>query len=320
MKASLPQTLLVLVVLVVLVAAQQLFSLPGGSAVMRAAQDAMHAPWFFAVVVVLCWWLRGLAWPVRLLAVAVLGTLLATGTEFVQLYVEDRSASMGDLRRNLVGGVLGLIFASALLRGSAPGSVTVAGSARFRFTPLALGIGAMAVLALVIYAALPPWQALELRRYRAELAPVIVDLADARTAQFLQTNDDSWFRTGYASEQWPRYQGQPVLRLEFGASEYPTLYVSELMQRWASYDELAVDVFALDGEPLPLTLAVRYEGSYGTSAYYESMLVPGENLLRIPRSKFLPDEATALRVEDLLVYTTAEHAGRAVLIGAIRMQ
>ncbi len=316
MKTSLPQTLLVLVVLVVLVAAQQLFSLPGGSAVMRAAQDAMHAPWFFAVVVVLCWWLRGLAWPLRLLAVALLGTLLAAGTEFAQLYIEDRSASMGDLRRNLVGGVLGLIFASALLRGSAP----VAGSSSFRFTPLALGVGAMAVLAVVIYAALPPWQALELRRYRAELAPVIVDFADAQTAQFLQTNDDSWFRTGHATEQWPRYQGQPVLRLEFGASEYPTLYVSELMQRWALYEELAVDVFVLDGKPLPLTLAVRYEGSDGTSAYYESMLVPGENLLRIPRVKFLPDEATALRVEDLLVYTTAEHAGRAVLIGAIRMQ
>jgi len=111
-----------------------------------------------------------------------------------------------------------------------------------------------------------------------------------------------------------------VLRLEFGTDEYPTLYVHELMQRWAPYTSVALDVFVLDGLPLPLTVAVRYEGSVGTSAYHELTLAPGANNLVIPRAKFVPDDATALRVDDLLIYTTQEHAGRAILLGSIRME
>lgn len=309
MKVSLPQTLLVLVVLVALVAAQQLFSLPGGSSLMRAAQDAMHAPWFFAVVVVLCWWLRGFATPLRVLIVVGIAAVLAIGTEYAQIYVENRSASIGDLQRNAVGGVLGLIFALALIP-----------AARLRFTPASIGIAFVALVALAIYTALPPWQALELRRHRADLAPTLVDFSDPRATQYLTTNTGSWFRLGSASADWPSYEGRKVLRLEFGTSEYPTLYVNELMQRWAPFSALALDVFVLDGQALPLTVAVQYEGSHGTSAYHEMTLVAGENQLVIPRAEFVPDEATALRVRDLLIYTTREHAGRAVLLGTIRMQ
>jgi len=308
-KISLPQTLVVLVILVALVAAQQLFSLPGSSSFMRAAQDAMHAPWFFTVVVVLCWWLRTIALPLRVLLIVVSAAVLAVGTEVVQIYVAHREASVGDLQRNTVGGVLGLIFGLALMPGD-----------RLRFSAAALGVAATALIALVIYTALPLWQALELRRYRAELAPTLVDFSDARASQFLSTNGDSWFRTGAAAADWSSYAGRQVLRLEFGADEYPTLYVNELMQRWAPFNTLVLDVFVLDGQPLPLTVAVRYEGSVGTSAYYESTLRPGANNLLIPRAKFIPDDATALRVDDLLIYTTREHAGRAILVGTIRME
>jgi len=133
-KISLPQTLVVLVILVALVAAQQLFSLPGSSSFMRAAQDAMHAPWFFTVVVVLCWWLRTIALPLRVLLIVVSAAVLAVGTEVVQIYVAHREASVGDLQRNTVGGVLGLIFGLALMPGD-----------RLRFSAAALGVAATAL-------------------------------------------------------------------------------------------------------------------------------------------------------------------------------
>ncbi len=309
MKISLPQTLVALAVLAALVAAQQLVSLPGGSALMRAAQDALHAPWFFAMVVVLCWWLRAVSLPLRVVLVVVIAAVLAVGTEYVQTYIADRSGSVGDLQRNAVGGFLGLIFALALMP-----------EREYRFTPAALGLAFGALVILAIYTALPPWQALDLRRYRAELAPTLVDFADPRASQFLTTNGDSWFRIGAATDDWPDYAGRQVLRLEFGTSDYPTLYINELMQRWAPFDRLALDVFVLGAQPLPLTVAVQYEGSSGTSAYQESTLVPGANRVRIPRVKFLSDDATALRVRDLLIYTTEEHAGRAILLGSIRME
>jgi len=148
---------------------------------MRAAQDAMHAPWFFVVVLVLCWWLRSVALPLRVVLITGIGVVLAVGTEFAQTFIAHREASLGDLQRNAVGGVLGLIFGLALMP-----------EHKFRFSAAALGVATLALAALVIYAALPLWQVLELRRYRAELAPALVDFSDARTNQFLGTNGDSW--------------------------------------------------------------------------------------------------------------------------------
>lgn len=309
MSRSLPQTLIALTLLLGLLAAQQLFSLPGGSALMRSVQDSLHAPWFFAVVVLLCWWFRARELPVRLLIVGTIAIGLAVVTELAQLYVEDRSASVGDLQRNLLGGVLGFVFAAALIR--------VGHDQPLLVWSLPRGVLAgLACLALAGFSAWQPWQELQLQRYRAELLPTVVDFADERSAGFISANEGSWFRFGEATSVWPEYSGRQVLRLTFGDEEYPTLYVRELLQRWASYQTLALDVFVLGDAPLPLTVAVQYEGSAGTSAYHEVNCVPGANKLSIARDQFVPDEATGLRVRDLLIYTTAEHAGRSVLLGA----
>ena len=114
MSRSLPQSLLVLLVLGALVAAQQLLSLPGYDALWRSLQDALHAPWFFTVVLVLYWWFKDLNSWRRLLCVGGIGLALALGTEFAQSFVAGRSASSGDLVRNAVGGGLGYIVATAL--------------------------------------------------------------------------------------------------------------------------------------------------------------------------------------------------------------
>lgn len=310
MNQSLPQTLLALALLAALVAVQQLFTLPGGSALLQAVQDSLHAPWFFAVVVVLCWWFRDRGLLQRLLWVGGIAVVLAVMTEAVQIYVVARSASALDLQRDLVGGVLGFILGSAVIRVGADRPLLI-------FSLPRVCVALLAGLALALYTVWQPWQELQLQRYRAQSLPVVVDITDERAARFVTTNEGSRFRFGAATALWPAYEGQQVLRLTFGEHEYPTLYVSELMQRWATYSELAVDVFVLGDNPLPLTIGVRYEGSWGTSAYEEVSLVPGANALRIPRERFVPDEATGLRVRDLLIYTTADFAGRSLLLGSV---
>jgi len=306
MNRSLPQSLLVLFVLVALVAAQQLLSLPGSSALWRVLQDSMHAPWFFVVVLVLYWWFRGYPMATRVLLVGGIALVLALGTEFAQSFSSEREASRGDLIRNLVGGVLGCIFATAFF-----GSGNTAGR---------IGIAIAALLALVIYSGWPPWQELELRRYRATLVPEIVDFTDERSQRYVEVNDGSLLRFGTGNALWPDYEGRNILRLTFGANEYPTLYIKEVMQRWAPYSELVLDVFVLGDEPLLLTIGVQYEGSAGTSAYAEKELPAGASRWIVPRDKFVPDEATGLRVRDVLIYTTEDHAGRAILLGRFFLQ
>jgi len=313
---SLPQTLLVLLVLGALVAVQQLFALPGGSALLLSIQDAMHAPWFFTVVVVLCWWFRTQPFVRRLLIVGGIAAALAVGTEFAQQFVAHRSASLGDLVRNTVGGVLGFVFATVLLSADKDGPL-------LRLSPPRMVIGGLLLLALGLYAAWGPFQELRLRAYRADLFPVLVDFADERALRLVETNAGTTVRAGSGTLQgglWTAYEGRQVLEITFGAEEYPTLYVRELLQRWAAFDEVALDLFVAGSEPLPLTVAVQYEGDAGTSAFFETTVSAGPNELRIPRSTFVPDEATGLRVRELLIYTRGEHAGRTLMLGMLRLR
>jgi len=127
-------------------------------------------------------------------------------------------------------------------------------------------------------------------------------------------------RYGDAGAVWPEFSDAPVLRLDFGDGEYPTFYISEVMQRWASYSELVLDVFVPGDEPLSLTVGVQYEGSDGTSAYVEEDLAAGAARWVIPRVKLVPDQATGLRIRDVLVYTTSDNAGRSILIGRMFLQ
>lgn len=326
MNRSLPQTLLVLLVLGVLVAVQQLFALPGGSSLMRALQDSMHAPWFFLVVLVLYWWFRGYPLAGRVLLVGGIAVVLAVGTEFAQSFMPDRLASKDDLVRNGVGGILGFIFASALMHSAQPFKDLErqrAGGSKglgLQFSPLRIVIALAALVALFVFSAWQPWQQLELRRYRAALLPNVIDFTDERSQHSLDVNEGGIFRLGTGNALWPEYQGQGLLSLSFGDSEYPTLYIKEVMQLWAPYSELVLDVFVLGDDPLLLTVGVQYEGSDGTSDYVERELPAGPNRWVIPRNELVPDGATGLRVRTVLIYTKSDYARRPILLGRFFLQ
>ncbi len=328
MNRSLPQSLLVLLVLGALVAAQQLFALSGGSKLMRAVQDGMHAPWFFVVVLVLYWWFGGYPLVRRVLLVGGIAAALSLGTEFAQSFIPNRSASLGDLVRNAVGGVLGFIFATALMHSTQPFEEPVRQRERtgvlkglkLVFTPLRLCIALATLVALFVYSVWQPWQELKLKRYRATLLPNIVDFGDERSRHAIEVNEGGSFRLETGSALWPEYEDQGLLSLSFGDSEYPSVYLKEVMQIWVPYPQLVLDVFVLGEDPLALTVGVQYEGSVGTSNYVEKELPAGANRWVIPRNELVPDEATRLRVREVLVYTNSDHAGRSILLGRFFLQ
>ena len=313
MNHSLPQTFLALVVITALVAAQQLFSLPGDSSLWRAFQDSLHAPWFFVVVCVLYWWLRREPLALRVMFVCAGAVVLSFGTEFIQGFVDERTASGADLVKNAVGGMLGLVFALAL-------HASRAETKGLLLTPPRIGIALISLLLLVAFTLWQPLQEFKLYQYRSTLVPKVVDFEDERTEQFIGVNEGGFLGFGTARDRCPELAGARVLRLTFGDSEYPTLYINEVMQVWAPYRDVVFDLFVPGKKPLPLTLGVQYEGSEGTSAFSEGLLSPGPHRWVIPRSVFVPDGATGLRVRNVLVYTTADQAGRSVLLGRLFLQ
>jgi len=327
MNRSLPQSLLALLVIGGLVVVQQLFTLPGGSMFWRVVQDSLHAPWFFLVVVVLYWLFKGYPLAGRFLVVGGIAVVIALGTEFIQSFLPNRSASQSDLVRNAVGGVLGFIFATALMHSDQPlkdleeKRLHAESYSRWgRLGPLRIFVALAALVALVVYTVWRPWQELELQRYRATLLPAVVDFADERSHHSIDINEGGLFRFGTGTALWSDYEGEQLLSLTFGDSEYPTLYLMEVMQAWAPYSQLVLDVFVMGDDPLPLTVGVRYEGSDGTSNYVEKILPAGANRWVIERNQLVPDGATGLRVRDVLIYTTSDHARRSVLLGRLFLQ
>ena len=292
--------------LVGLIAGQQLLSIGAEGRAYRLLQDALHAPWFFVVVLVLCLLGRRIPAVPRLLLVTLFGGALAVATEYAQTYVGDRSASVADLQRNLVGGGLGLLFSLLVIP--------------WRPTWWKVLLGLLIGAALLAYAALPLWQHAQLNAWRAQLAPALLDPADARSERFLSTTRDTRFARGRAQGRWPAFEGRSVLHLTFGATDYPTLYVQDLNQRWQAYDTLVLELFVLGDAPLPLVAAVQYAGATGTSAYREFSAEPGAQRIEVPRRALVPDAASNVQVRDFLLYSRGDQAGRALLLGALYLE
>lgn len=311
MPGSLTHRGLLLALLLGLVLAQQLFSVPGSSPLRQALQNSLHAPWFFVVTFVLCVLFRPLGLWRRLLIAGVLACLLAAGTELLQTLVLNRSASVGDLQRNLVGAGFALLVSTLVLPGAAG----------FSWPGVPRSIAAvLALLALTVYSFWPVYSLYQLKRDRFAQLPALIDIQDPRLSQYVRVSPYSHLTEVRLDGSWPAYIGREVLRVQFGDSEYPTLYVEDLGQHWHTYDDLVIELFVPGDEPIELTIAVQYQGSYGTNSYRELVAQPGANVIDLPRDAFVPDGATGIKVRDLLLYTTNSFAGRSLLVGAMYLR
>ena len=292
-----------------LVAAQQLFAVPGSSPMRQALQNAFHAPWFFAVTMLLCLIFRRLASVSRLVVVGGIALLIAAGTEWLQSFTPSRSASVADLLNNLVGAGFALAVSTLVLlpEPKRPGIAR-------------LLVAAGVMLAGAVYSFWPVVELYEHKRERQAMLPGLIDTQDPRLQNYVRTSQHSDLMVLGLEGTWPDYVGKKVIRVRFGNSEYPTLYVEDLGQAWHTYGALVFDIFVVGDDALGLVAAVQYEGSLGTSSYYEFTAEPGANRIRVPRNQLVPDGASGIKIRDLLLYTSRENAERSLLVGAIFMR
>lgn len=294
-----------------LVLAQQLFAVPGSSPLRQALQNSLHTPWFFVVTFIVCVLMRGLSGVRRVLVVGVVAVLLAAGTELLQTLVQDRSASVGDLQRNLIGAGFALLVSALVLRSNPTDRRPCKGR---------IAAALVILVVLAIYSFWPVVALYEHKRDRLAMFPALIDPADSRLTNYVRVSEYSHFTVIRLAGSWPEYVGRQVLRVQFGESAYPTLYVEDLGQHWHTYDNLVLDLFVPVDTPLPLVVAVQYAGSTGTSSYHEFVAQPGANQIVIPRVALVPDGANGINVRDLLLYTTSEFAGSSLLVGALYLR
>lgn len=295
--------------------AQQLFVIPGTTPLREALHNSMHTPWFFTVTFILCLLFLKLSVVRRIVVVALCALLLAGATELLQTFTSDRLASVGDLQRNLVGAGFALVFSALVL----PARLIPPPKSLWPSVPK-LFLAAVVLVATAIYSFWPVYQVYEHEQVRTARLPQLLDMSDPRLTSYVRTSKYSNMIVIGLEGNWPEYIGRDVIRVQFGDGEYPSLYVEDLYQHWHTYAALVLDLFVAGEEPIPLVAAVQYEGSAGTSAFFEFTAQPGANSIEVPRAELVPDNASGIKVRDLLVYTTSAHAGRSMLVGAIYLR
>jgi len=241
--------------------------------------------------------------------VGLLALLIAIGTESLQSLSPERSASLGDLQRNLVGAAFALLVSGLVLL---PGNTRPSLARVLTATIL--------VLMAAIFSFGPVVGVYTQQRERIAMFPKLIDLRDSRVTNYVRVSKRSQLEVVQSDKARRESSGPDELKVRFGDSEYPTLYIKHLGQHWHAYEQLVFELLVEGEESLPLVAAVQYEGSHAPNSRYNFVAPPGVNRVEVPRNRLVPDDATGIKIKDLLLYTTRDNAGRSIFVRAIYLR
>ena len=289
------------VLLVALLAAQQIAGADTYGRFAQGLHNGMHGCWF-SVVTYLVLQALSAALPAlpprRILAIgAGIALLLAPGTEAVQLFT-GRDAGVGDVLFDLMGS----------------GAALTVWSVRERMLAARLGL---TIAALLLGASLWPLiAALSVNAYRDTIAPDL--LRPGSPYYTLLFHSSSEVSQVNAPDGWAGRQGQRVLRIDLAEQRFPGAWISETVEDWRPYRTLMLEVFVAGDTALPLTVSVRFQKFREEHVYRTFEVGPGAGLVTMPLEGLFDREAR--RVSDLVIYSRKAFAGRSVYLGAIRLE
>ncbi|MGI9263581.1 MAG: VanZ family protein [Gammaproteobacteria bacterium] len=170
--------------------------------------------------------------------------IISVLSEWLQLYVPERDAQIGDAVNNILGATCFLALAAAWRRDL---RVTSTESGR-----RIVVIGAV----LILLAALSPLAVLGWKYgMRAAAFPVIADFDSSWQQSFL-SSPRADLNSVLAPPGWTEKEGQAVSTMQFHTAPWPGVIISEPYPDWRGYETLRFDVFSLLDRPVPIVLHV----------------------------------------------------------------
>jgi hypothetical protein len=278
-----------------LLAAQQVLTVPGSGRLVGGVQNALHGPWF-AAVMWLCLTLyarrlpdwRGIA------AAGLTAVVLAFGTEALQM-LTGGDAELSDVGFDL----LGAAGATALF---------CARSGRWRRAPGYL-IGTLLLLATLY----PLGDAAAVEWQRRAFLPQLVRFGAPFSASLYRANSPA--EVVDAPTPWPGIQR--ALEIHLSNQTWPGVAFDEPLDDWRPYSVLTIDAFVAGSAPLPVTVSVRLDHAAGDHVYRTFTCTPGPCRISLPLTDLF-DRATA-RVNAVVIYSRRRYAGRTLYLGRIEL-
>lgn len=287
-----------------LVASIVFFGVPGSTAWLRVIQDFMHGPVFALLAVLIAFALRQ-RWPAghrpgpAHYALALLLTLmLGVFSEFAQeWYNPARLFSVGDVGRDLLGGIVGLSLLALRDRRRFGGRLV---------SPAVLGAAAALMLAA------PPLQAAAAYALRAWNFPELAQFRFPLDLYFLEPRGSS-IRRLPLPDSWAGGQRVPALAVRLEREQWPGVALVEPAPDWRGYSELVLDLVNPGERAMELSLRIldrdhdwRFEDRYNGRL---SLPARSRQIYRIPLEEIAsaPDRRRMdlAQIADLLLFRTA---------------
>lgn len=272
--------------------------------------DLGHLPAFalFTCLLVTHW--RPLArrpFGIQMLMAIGLMAFFGWSVEVIQLHM-GRTFSWLDLRKDLLGACLGLVFC-------APGRKELS-------RPLRLGL-MLLLAAWVVWEAVPAGRALLDEHTARRQFPLLSGLETP-------FERDRWAGDArYFIDRSVHYQGKASLRVELGTDHYSGVALHYFPRDWRGYAFLRIDLFNPESEPLALTCRVndrehdrrgyrhedRFNRSFQIASGWQTISIPLEEIRTAPAERLMQMDD----VDNLMIFAIRLPRPRTLYIDHVRL-
>ena len=283
---------MVAALLLLLLTAQQLLSVPGDSVIRLTLHNTLHVPWFFLITLLLHRLLGSWrqAIPVAL--------LIALGSEGVQL-LTDREADLLDLTRNLLGGVLAWCWHTGFSKNRAGNAAGESSGLERIARPLFVALLCLAAGPLLWN--MTAWASLHHKFPELLNSESAFSIALVRT----ETTVDHNHRTRLG------------LQLTVDDKPWPGIHLTDPVGNWQGYTSLVCDCSVDPGPPLDVFVGLLLKPGDGLTNFAIATVTENRRNVRWDIQD-LSHEGD--QIHDVFVYTTGEYAGRKLNIHRIWLE
>ena len=304
--------------------------LPGHDRLWWALSDALHAPAFALLAMLVMATLpaigrrdpqnSGRRRPARTalarygvaLAVTAVIAAVAEGSQAIGPRIE----SLADWRRDLIGAVAGLLLHASIGRRAraAPGAWRAL-----------LWSGRLALIAVLLMGFVPVarWGHAYLRR---DLAFPVLGAFDAAWETLLWRPRGGALDLVASPPGWPRGGGSRVARIRLEPGRYPGVSLADPYADWTGYEALELSLYSPDPRPITLWLRIhdaehqetysdRYNARFEVGPGYRTLRVPLDDVRKGPRER----ELDLSRVAGMALFVAALKEPQVLYLDDVRL-
>ena len=255
----------------------------GGTVLLDNGQDCGHVVVFGIISVVAFAFgrARGISSFYNYTQAALVGVICGIGIEAIQYPLDDRDASLGDVGRDSLGVLIGLLAVGGLV------SFRTATKQSWSWRVPLLAVA----LALFLFGISPVIECVIAQRRRDRTMPVLMSTEHFWWERFLSGNDADWWLED-APADWVGDPDRKICHVAFyPEQEFPNIHLREPAQDWSAGKAFTFEIYSPSEEAVELELRINdVQHDQSGDDYYDRFnrvlkIPPGHSKISIPLSE-----------------------------------